>query len=163
MKFMRSLVATASVLVSAAAIAPAQQPTPTPTPTPTPGVHARKFGRGGRKQFDQALFRGITLSDAEKANVQAVHAKYASQMQSLGTQMRTEAQNAKAARQRGDTATLRSIRSNIVAQRTQMMQAERSDLRGALSSQNQPKFDANVQKMQSRASKRSFRTGLKKP
>jgi hypothetical protein len=158
-KFMRSLLVTASVLVSAAAIAPAQQP----TPTPTPGVHARKFGRGGRrKQFDQALFRGITLSDAEKANVQAVHAKYASQMQSLGTQMRTEAQNAKAARQRGDTATLRSIRSNIVAQRTQMIQAEQSDLRGALSSQNQAKFDANVQKMQSRASKRSFRTGLKK-
>jgi hypothetical protein len=158
-KFMRSLLVIASVLVSAAAIAPAQQP----TPTPTPGVHARKFGRGGRrKQFDQALFRGITLSDAEKANVQAVHAKYASQMQSLGTQMRTEAQNAKAARQRGDTATLRSIRSNIVAQRTQMIQAEQSDLRGALSSQNQAKFDANVQKMQSRASKRSFRTGLKK-
>lgn len=160
MKFMRSLVVTASVLVSAAAIALAQQP----TPTPTPGVHARKFGRGGRrKQFDQALFRGITLSDAEKANVQAVHAKYASQVQSLSTQMRTEAQNAKAARQRGDTATLRSIRSNIVAQRTQMMQAEQSDLRGALSSQNQPKFDANVRRRQSNASKRSFRTGLKKP
>ena len=162
MKFMRSFVVTASVLASAAAIAPAQQPTP--SPTPAPGVHARKFGRGGRrKQFDQALFRGITLSDAEKANVQAVHAKYASQMQSVGTQMRTEAQNAKAARQRGDTATLRSIRSNIVAQRTQMMQAEQSDLRGALSSQNQPKFDANVQRLQSHASKRSFRTGLKKP
>ncbi len=160
MKFMRSLVVTASVLVSAAAIAPAQQP----TPTPTPGVHARKFGRGGRRrQFDQALFRGITLSDAEKANVQAVHVKYASQMQSLGTQMRTEAQNAKAARQRGDTATLRSIRSNIVAQRKQMMQAEQGDLRGALSSQNQAKFDANVRRLQSHASKRSFRTGLKKP
>ena len=141
MKFMRSLVVTASVLVSAAAIAPAQQP----TPTPTPGVHARKFGRGGRRrQFDQALFRGITLSDAEKANVQAVHVKYASQMQSLGTQMR-------------------SIRSNIVAQRKQMMQAEQGDLRGALSSQNQAKFDANVRRLQSHASKRSFRTGLKKP
>jgi Spy/CpxP family protein refolding chaperone len=160
-KFMRSLVVTGSLLVSAAAIAAAQQP----APTPAPGVHARKFARGGhpRQRFDRALFRGITLSDAEKTNIQAVHAKYASQMQTLSSQMRTEAQNAKAARQRGDTAALRSIRANIVAQRTQMMQAERNDLRGALSSQNQSTFDANVQKMQSRASKRSFRTGLKKP
>jgi hypothetical protein len=161
-QFMRSLIVTGSLLVSAAAIAAAQQPTP--TPTPAPGVQARRFARGGhRKQFDRALFRGITLSDAEKTNIQAVHAKYASQMQTLNTQMRTEAQNAKAARQRGDTAALRSIRANIVAQHTQMMQAEQSDLRGALSSQNQSKFDANVQRVQSHASKRSFRTGLKKP
>lgn len=161
MQFMRSLVVTGSLLVSAAAIASAQQPTPSPTTAPV--VHARRFARGGgHNDFDRALFRGITLSDAEKSNIQAVHAKYASQMQSIRTEMRTESKNAKAARQSGDTAALRSIRANEIAQRTQFIQTEQNDLRGALSPANQAKFDANVKAMQARASKQAFRKGFKK-
>ena len=163
MQLMRSLVVTASLLASAAAIAPAQQPTPTPSQTPAPAIHARKFGRGRHQEFDRALFRGITLSDAEKANVQAVHTKYASQMQSMRTQMRAESKNAKAARASGDTATLRSIRATEMAQRTQLIQAEQGDIRGALTPANQAKFDANVRAMQERASKQAFRKGFKKP
>ncbi len=162
MQFLRSLIVGGSLLVGAAVIASAQQPTPTPT---SPGVHARRFGRGKHgNQMDRALFRGITLSDAEKANLQTVHAKYASQTRALDAQLRTESKDAKAARQKGDTAAFRSIHGNIAAQRAQLMQTERSDIRGALSPQNQAKFDANVQTMQTRASKRAFRqNGLKKP
>lgn len=161
MQFMRPLVVAGSLVVSAAAITQAQQPSPSPTPAPS--VHVRKLGGGRHKEFDRALFRGITLSDAEKSNIQAVHAKYASQMQSMRTQMRTESQNAKAARQSGDTATLRSIRATEMAQRAQLIQAEQNDLRGALSPANQPKFDANVRAIQARASKQAFRRGFKKP
>jgi Spy/CpxP family protein refolding chaperone len=147
-----------SLVLSAVAIAPAQQPTPAPTPIPTSGIHARRFGHPGRgnKQYDRALLRGITLSDAEKANLQSVHAKYASQTQALRTQMRTESANIRAARQRGDTAALRSLRATEISQRQSLMQTEQNDLRNALSPANQAKFDSNVQSMQARAAKRSF-------
>ncbi len=92
-----------------------------------------------------------------------MHAKYASQVRALDAQLRTESKDAKAARQRGDTAAFRSIHSNIATQRAQLVQSERSDLRNALSAQNQARFDANVQAMQSRASRKGLHPGLKKP
>jgi Spy/CpxP family protein refolding chaperone len=152
----RSWIAAGSLLVGVAAIAPAQQTTPAPTPA---GVHARKFGGPGRhkKDVDRALLRGITLSDAERANVRAVHTKYASQEQALRTQTRTESQDARAAQQRGDTAALRSLRANMTAQRQALMQSERNDVRNALTPANQAKFDANVQAMQARGMRRPYR------
>lgn len=153
MQSIRSLMMVGSLLLSAVAIVPAQQP------TPAPGVHSRRFGRPGRRkqEFDRALLRGITLSDAEKANLRAVHAKYASQEQALRTQMRSESQDLRSARQRGDTATLHSLRTNVNAQRQSLMQSERNDVRNALTPANQAKFDANMQTMQSRRGRRPGR------
>ena len=150
MQSVRSLLVAGSLLLSAVAIVPAQQP------TPAPGAHPRRFVRPGRrKQFDRTLLRGVTLSDAEKANLQAVQAKYATQMQSLRTQVRTQAKSARDARQRGDTAAFRSIRSNVASQRRTLLQAERNDIRGALTPANQAKFDANLKRVESRAAKRA--------
>jgi hypothetical protein len=149
----RSLIAVGSLLVSAGAIVPAQQP----TQTPTPRAYTARFARGHRKAAAKALLRGITLSDAERCNLQAVRAKYGPQMKTLQTQLRSHAQNLRAARQRGDTAVVRSIRANVVTQRQQLMQGERSDLRGALSPDNQAKFDANVKRLQTRTARQTIR------
>jgi hypothetical protein len=99
----------------------------------------------------------VTLSDAEKTNLQAVRAKYAAQRQTLRTQLRTQAQNAKAARQRGDTAALRSIRASLQTERQTLGQAERNDVRNALTPANQAKFDANLKRVEARAARKPFK------
>ena len=154
MKSVRSLIIAGSLLLSAVAVIPAQQP----TPTPAPGARPRKMARQHRgKQFDKALLRGVTLSDAERTNLQAVRAKYDAQRQTLRTQLRTNAQSARAARQRGDTAALRSIRADVVSQRQAFVQAERNDVRNALTPANQAKFDANLRRVGVRAARKPFR------
>ena len=158
MQCIRSLIVGGSLVLSAVAIVPAQQPTPTPAPAPTPGARARRFAHPGRgRQADKALFRGIMLSDAEKTNIQAVRAKYATQMKSLRTQLRTQSQSLRAARQRGDTAAAHSIRASIAAQRMQILQSERNDLRAALSADNQAKFDANAKAVQARVARKALK------
>jgi hypothetical protein len=148
------LIVAVSLLLSALAIVPAQLPTPAPASRARAHGNARPQ-RG--KQFDKALLRGVTLSDAEKTNLQAVRAKYAAQRQTLRTQLRTQAQNAKAARQRGDTAALRSIRASLQTERQTLGQAERNDVRNALTPANQAKFDANLKRVEARAARKPFK------
>lgn len=161
MQFIRSLIAAGALIVSAAAVAPAQQPSAPPAPVGRRAVKAAKHARAKRRQHvHKALMRGITLSDAEKANMKSVHDKYAPQMQALRTQVRMQAQNARLARQRGDTVAIRSIRANVGAQRTQvraLRHAERTDVRGALTPANQATFDANLKRVQNRQAKRTLR------
>jgi hypothetical protein len=149
------LIVAGSLLLSAVAVVPAQQPTPVPAPASR--AHGKARPQRG-KQFDKALLRGVTLSDAEKTNLQAVRAKYAAQRQTLRTQLRTQAQTAQAARQRGDTAALRSIRANLQTERQTLSQAERNDVRSALTPANQAKFDANLKRVEARAARKPFKT-----
>jgi Spy/CpxP family protein refolding chaperone len=150
------LIVAGSLLLSAVAIVPAQQPTPVSAPAPRARAHRTARPQRG-KQFDKALLRGVTLSDAERTNLQAVRAKYAAQRQTLHTQLRTQAQNAKAARQRGDTSALRSIRANLQTERQTLSQAERNDIRNALTPANQAKFDANLKRVEARAARKPFK------
>jgi hypothetical protein len=115
------------------------------------------LGRGHGKAVAKALLRGIMLSDAERSNLRAVRAKDAPQMKALRTQLAPQAQNLRAARRRGDTAAVRSIRANLVTQRQQLMQSRQSDVRGALSPSNQAKFDANVKRLEKRIARRTSR------
>jgi Spy/CpxP family protein refolding chaperone len=150
------LIVAGSLLLSAVAIVPAQQPTPVPAPAPRARAHRNARPQRG-KQFDKALLRGVTVSDAERTNLQAVRATYAAQRQTLHTQLRTQAQNAKAARQRGDTSALRSIRANLQTERQTLSQAERNDIRNALTPANQAKFDANLKRVEARAARKPFK------
>ena len=72
--------ALAALLVFGGAVAVrAQAPT-------TPQAHGKTQGcarAGPGMDADQALLRGMTLSDGEKANLKAVHSKYASQMKAI--------------------------------------------------------------------------------
>jgi cytochrome c556 len=116
------------------------------------------FGPGMRGQ----LFKGITLSDAEKANVKNAQAKYAPQMKALREQFKPQMQAAREARQRGDTAALKTIWQNSAAQREQtkkLVDAERNDLRAALTPENQVKFDANVKQLQQRFAQHAGKGG----
>ena len=160
MTHIRSAIAAAMLVVGGAAVAAAQQTTPT-TPQRAHGQHMRQgFGPGMRGQ----LFKGITLSDAEKSNLKNVQAKYAPQMKALREQFKPQMQAARQARQRGDTAALKTLWQNTAAQREQtkkLLDTERNDLRAALTPENQVKFDANVKQFEQRLAQRAAK-GLKK-
>src|SRR3954447_16435144 len=155
MKHIRLSVA-ALLIAGASGIAAAQQST-----TPAPRAHEQhgaKAGEAGghrRGGFAAAgLFRGIKLSDAEKANIKNVNAKYAPQRRALRAKFKPQRDAIQAARQRGDTAGAKALRQqNGAAEREAMkklFEAQRTDLRAALAPANQAAFDANVAKVEKR-------------
>ena len=99
----RTALAAGMLVVGGAAIAAAQQS----PPATAPQAHAQhaQAGRHMREGFGPRmrgqLFKGITLSDAEKSNIKNVQAKYAPQMKALREQFKPQLQAAREARQRG--------------------------------------------------------------
>ena len=166
MSHIRSTLAAALLTFGGAAVASAQQPTPAPAP------HAHGMAPGMRRQGPgrNPLLRGITLSDAEKANLKSVDAKHAAEMKALREQNKPQMEAMRAARQRGDTAALRALWDKSQGQRDQMKQlmlSQRNDVRAALSAENQAKFDANAAAFDkhaaNRAAKGRGRPGFQRP
>jgi len=163
MNNIRTAIATAMVLIGGAAIASAQQ-------GQAQGQHGargqRAHGAPGRQGVGPRkpgghLLRGITLTDAEKANIQNVHAKYSMQMKALREQMKAQVGTARGSIQPGDTAARRALWEKTAPQREQMKalaESERKDLRAALTAENQVKFDANVKQFEQRVANRGERS-----
>jgi len=141
-------------LVSAASFAGAQAP----TTAPQAGRHSMGRGiEGGRGERGGAL-RGLKLSDAEKSKVQEIHAKYAAEGKTLRESMKPSMEQARALRQKGDTAGLRALWETNKPNRDRMQALQvrqQSEIRGALSAENQKLFDANVQKQEQRRAERA--------
>ena len=160
----RSALAAAALVLGTAVVASAQQPAPAPAP------HAQQQGarraqahrRGAFRPgaLRRQLFKGIQLTDAEKANVKNVQQKYASQMKAIREQLKPQIQAARAARQNGDTAALEAMWQKSRAEREQiktLLESERNDLRAALAPEHQARFDANVKQFEQRVAKRATR------
>lgn len=165
MQSIRTTLTAALLTFGAAAVVSAQQSTP--PQQPQAAAHQGKHARGARRAkgaFGRQLFKGITLNDAEKANIKQVQAKYAPQMKALREQFKPQLKAARDARQHGDTAALKNLWQQNAAQRAQtakLLEAERADLRNALTPANQLKFDANVAKFQQRMAKQAQKVGKK--
>lgn len=109
--------------------------------------------RGRMERGDQALFKGIDLSSAQKAKVDSIRSKYRSQSRSLREQMAPEMKNARTARQSGDSAKIAEARQNMSASREKMMtlrKQETGEIRGILTPEQQSTFDKNLEQIQSR-------------
>lgn len=138
-----SLVSTASF---AGAQAPAQQGART-------GRHEMMQGMRAGARAERGLFRGITLSDAEKAKLKEIHGKYAEQAKSLREQMKPAMQEARADRQKGDTAAARAVwvrNKGTMDKLADLRKDELAETRSALTPENQKRFDANVQQLAKR-------------
>lgn len=152
MKNISSAIVAGLLVFGSAAVVAAQ------APTQAPQAHAQHAGKQGKhagpgRRAGGAMLRGIQLTDAEKANLKNVNAKYAPQFKALREQNKGQGKIAK-----GDTAAMRQRREANAPQREAMkkiMDAERADLRGALSPANQAKFDANAKQMQDHFAKRA--------
>jgi len=138
-------------LVSAASLAQAQ------TASPNARQERRSEARGteGRagREGRGGLFRGVKLSDAEKSRVKQVHQKYATEAKSLRESMRPAMQEARAARQKGDTAGVKAAWSKTTGNREKLralMDRERAEIRSGLTADNQRLFDANAKQLEQR-------------
>jgi Spy/CpxP family protein refolding chaperone len=135
-------------LVSTASFAGAQ--------APAAGAQAGRsaMGRGmqgGRGQ--RGLFRGIKLSDTEKAKLKDIRAKYAPEQKQLRESLKPAMQEARTARQKGDSVAARAAFARTKDGRDKMKaltDREQAELRSALTPENQKQFDANVQRFAQR-------------
>lgn len=118
---------------------------------------AERHEFAGRRQNPlRGLFRGIKLTDAEKASVKSIRAKYQPQFKALFDAARPEFQAARAARQRGDTAAAKAAFEKTKDQREQarkLMEQARQEVRAALTPEHQKQFDANVAQLRERLAK----------
>ncbi len=160
----------ALLVIGGATVAAAQQPAQQPAQrhAKVAGQHPGRAARGPGKRVAAGLFRGITLSDAEKANIKTVHTKYGAQMKALREQYKPQHQALREARQKGDTAAFKALLQKSADERSQakhIFDAERADLRAALTPANQAAFDANAAKlqakMQAKMQKRVAKNGAK--
>jgi Spy/CpxP family protein refolding chaperone len=102
-------------------------------------------GRGG-------MLKGIKLSDAEKAKLKEIHGKYAPEQKKLRESMKPVMEQARALRQKGDTAGARALlqQNKGGEQFKALRDREQADVRAALSADNQKQFDLNVQEQAKR-------------
>ena len=151
MKHIRLL--SALLVIGGATVAAAQQ-----TQQAAPHAHGQRGQMGPRRGpggpgMQGVLLRGLTLTDAEKANLKAVHQKYAAQTKALREQFKPQHEAMRTARQNHDSTALKNLWQQNTAEREatkKLMDAQRNDLRAALSAVNQAKFDANAAKLEKR-------------
>jgi Spy/CpxP family protein refolding chaperone len=111
----------------------------------------RREVRGGRGRA--GLLRGITLSDAEKTQMKAIRTKYRAEAKSLRESMRPAMQDLRAARQKRDSAAVKTAWERTAGDRQKLqalMQRERAEVRSALTPEHQKVFDANAKSLEQR-------------
>jgi Spy/CpxP family protein refolding chaperone len=110
----------------------------------------------GRMGPGRSLLRGVNPTDAQKAQFKTIHQKYQTQFQSLRTSMKPAMDEAKAARQRGDTVAARAAIAKTADTRQKAMALraqETAEIRAILTPAQQQTFDANVSKAKAQGDK----------
>ena len=115
-----------------------------------------KFGRGGAHNL---LLKDINLSDAQKTQLKQFHESQKTSMKANHEAMKKQWDEARAARQRGDTATARAImernRPAMEAARAQ----ELATIRNILTADQRVQFDKNVAELKQREAERGQSVG----
>jgi len=115
--------------------------------------------RGGKGHGHKAMgpgrsaLRGVKPTDAQKAQIKAIYEKYQPQFKSFRDAMKPAMDEAKAARQRGDTAGVRAAFAKTAGSRQQaqaLRAQESAEIRAILTPDQQKTFDANVAQMKAR-------------
>lgn len=121
----------------------------------------RGWGRGGPRGGPEGfLLRGITLTDAQKQKLQQLRESDRATMEQSRTQMRSRMDEARAARQSGDTVKAKSLfaamRKQMEAQRDQ----HAAQVRSILTAEQQKQFDANLAEAKKRQAERGEGRGF---
>jgi hypothetical protein len=127
----------AAALVFAIAAAHAQSPAPTPAQAPNRVVRVMR-----------ASVAGIVLNDAERAAIATLRERYAPRFKVINDSTEPLATNLRTAQQAHDTAAIRAVRTQLVAQRQRGVAVIRTalvDLRGSLATDHRRRFDQNLQ------------------
>ena len=125
--------------------------------TTQPDHQRRGMGRGERGvrggPGGGGLLRGAKLSDAEKAKVKEIHAKYRVEAKSLRESLQPAMQEMRAARQKRDSAAVKAAWDKTAGDRQKLQalaQRQRAEIRAALTAENQKVFDANAKQLEQR-------------
>ena len=113
------------------------------------GMRGQMMGPGGRggMMMEQMLFKGITLTDAQKAKLDTIHQQFRTAMQAQRGQGRPDFSAIREARQKGDTATANKLMAEQHAKMETQQQAHLATIRMILTPEQQKQFDANVAEM----------------
>src|SRR5213076_2889770 len=101
-------------------------------------------GRGGPPPVDLILLNGITLSDAQKTQLDALHEQHRSAMDAQREAGRELFDQIRAARQSGDTATANRLMRQQRAKMDEQRDQEIAALRALLTADQQVQFDKNL-------------------
>jgi Spy/CpxP family protein refolding chaperone len=154
-----ALVVAASATVAATAGAQSTAPANGQRIERSKSDSARWKARGAKGHGREAMgpgrsaLRGVKPTDAQKAQIKAINEKYQPQFKSFRDAMKPAMDEAKAARQRGDTAAARAAFAKTESTRTQaqaLRAQESAEIRAVLTPDQQKTFDANVAKMKTR-------------
>jgi Spy/CpxP family protein refolding chaperone len=149
MSSVRTLALGALMIVGVAGVSAAQSTTTPPTRAQRSGEMQGRRGGGRGGEFG----RDLNLTDAQKAQIKTIRAKYQPQNEALHTQAKPFMEAAKAARQKGDTATARvqMEKARQVMQGGQSFRTqENAEIRAILTADQQAKFDARQKNMAER-------------
>lgn len=132
----------------------AQRPNARPDTTER-GDHRRWDGeRGDRRRGGPGgggmLLKGITLTDAQKTRIKSLREAQKSDMQKNREQFGAVMKDARAARERGDTATARAKMEQVRGQMERQREHEIATLRTILTAEQQKQLDANIAAMKER-------------
>jgi Spy/CpxP family protein refolding chaperone len=136
-------------LVAATAVAPISAQGRPDSARARRGAAAGDFGQG----FGRGLFRGIQLTEQEKASLKSIREKYQPQVQQLRQQMQPQMQEAMKARRSGDTTAARLAFQKTEAQRQQvraLAEKMQQESRAALTPEHRAQLDSNVARMRER-------------
>jgi len=138
----------AAALVAVAPMAHAQA-TRAPAPRAERGAMTGMRGHGD-------MYKSLNLTAAQKAQVKAIHQKYASQFKSARDASKPDFDAMRAARQKGDTAAMRAAREKLradMAPTQKVREQEMAEVRGILTPAQQQQFDAMKAKFAKRGAK----------
>jgi protein CpxP len=113
----------------------------------------------GRRGPGQELLKGLTLTESQKAQLKTLRESQRTAMQSQREQVKKQFDDARAARQKGDTATARAIMTKLQTQREQERANELAAIRNILTTDQRVQFDKNVAELKQREQKRGERFG----
>ena len=189
MSFIRSVSLAAALAVGVASAVAAQPPAAPRSPAPRadarPGRGTARPPRPPRQRAGQALLRGITLSDTQRGQVQAIHRKYGREMAALRAPLTAErrgqargdsagraamrqrmqtdsARRGMRAQMRPDSAARETMRRQLAEVRDRsraLREQELTEVRAMLTAEQQRTFDANRKQLGDRAAEWRQRRG----
>ena len=169
----RSLALGALMLVGVAAISEAQASS-TPRTSPDGGAYGRDRGemgkrgehgrKAGRGRGGFGLGRDLNLTEAQRAQITAIHKKYQPQHQALRERARPFNEAARTARQNWDSVGFRTNTERarqVMAGGESIRNQEVAEIRNLLTAEQRTKFDARQKAMTERRAKMKSEGGRK--
>ena len=148
----------AAVALMAAPMLTAQTTTPA-TPT-TSSARTGARSQIGPRRGQANMMKDLNLTADQQSKVKTIRTKYAAQMKTARAAAKPDMDAMKAARTRGDTAAMRSMRARMradMAPSMKLRQQEMAETRAVLTPDQQTKFDAQQAKMKARMGARGQR------